>query len=154
MTMSRLLRLSKILSVAARYRLDEFLSPQHFNGIPRVLIRLYSLPWLADDCRCLPKAQRLKLALQELGPIFIKLGQLLSTRRDFLDLEVADALQDLQDKVPPFTYPSIATLVEKELGIPPSQVFSFLATQLLAVDAFAVDRELVDAQVRVDVDAV
>lgn len=130
--MQRLVRLSRILNVAARYRLDELLDEAHLTGLPRLLFNFYSLPWLASSTRKLPKPQRLKLALQELGPIFIKFGQLLSTRRDFLDPDVADALQDLQDKVPPFITPSIASLVEAALERSPASIFSRLDSQPLA----------------------
>ena len=130
--MSRIFRLLKILNVAARYRLDELFDRQRLPAVSRLLIRLYSLPWSAGSARALPKGQRLKLALQELGPIFIKFGQLLSTRRDFLDAEIADALQDLQDKVPPFTEPGVAILVEQALGQAPAQIFSRLESTPLA----------------------
>jgi len=72
------------------------------------------------------------MALEELGPIYIKFGQLLSTRRDFLDAELADELQSLQDNVPPFTTPSIESIVEQSLEMPVSEVFSQLDSQPLA----------------------
>ncbi|MEX2132421.1 MAG: ubiquinone biosynthesis regulatory protein kinase UbiB [Pseudohongiellaceae bacterium] len=130
--MARSLRLFKILNVAAKYRLDEFLEPQHLSLFPRLLFSLYSLPWVAGSARNLPKPVRLRLALQELGPIFIKFGQLLSTRRDFLDPETADELQALQDRVPPFSSPDITTLVQESLGQPVSRIFSSLDSVPLA----------------------
>lgn len=72
------------------------------------------------------------MALEELGPIYIKFGQLLSTRRDFLPEELADELQGLQDKVPGFVQPTIQTLVETALGTPWQSVFAELDTVALA----------------------
>lgn len=69
---------------------------------------------------------RLRLAMEELGPIYIKFGQLLSTRRDFLEIELADELQALQDNVPPFLSPGITELVESALGVPAHTVFQEL----------------------------
>ena len=69
---------------------------------------------------------RLRKALEELGPIYIKFGQLLSTRRDFLDAELADELQSLQDNVPPFTSPDIQSIVDDSLGIEAKKVFKKL----------------------------
>ena len=66
------------------------------------------------------------MALEELGPIYIKFGQLLSTRRDFLDPDLADELQALQDKVPGFLSPSIESMVEKTLDVGIDSVFSRL----------------------------
>ncbi len=76
----------------------------------------FSLRWLFASNRSLPLEIRLRLALEELGPIYIKLGQLISTRRDFLSPSLADELANLQDNVPPFTTPSIHFILERELG--------------------------------------
>ncbi len=69
---------------------------------------------------------RLRLAMEELGPLYIKFGQLLSTRRDFLDIDLADELQSLQDNVPPFSSPSIQELVKDALGVSADSIFSSL----------------------------
>lgn len=94
--------------------------------------RVYSLPWRGHPDRRLPRAVRLRLALEALGPIFIKFGQLLSTRRDFLDADLADELQTLQDQVPPFHSPTIHQLVESALDVPVQSVFARLETAPLA----------------------
>jgi ubiquinone biosynthesis protein len=70
-----------------------------------------------------PRGERLRLALEHLGPIFVKFGQMLSTRRDLLPPDVADELARLQDRVPPFPSDESARLVEKALGKPLSAVF-------------------------------
>lgn len=130
--MSHLPRLLKLLNTAARYGLDK-VSPQvQPAGIPRLLFALWSLPWRQHPARRLAPEVRLRLALQELGPIYIKFGQLLSTRRDFLPAALADELQSLQDKVPGFSSPTIQQLVEKSLGCPWQEVFSELSTTPLA----------------------
>jgi len=129
---SHLPRLLKLLNTAARYGLDK-VSPQvQPAGIPRLLFALWSLPWRLHPARRLAPEVRLRLALQELGPIYIKFGQLLSTRRDFLPAALADELQSLQDKVPGFSSPTIQQLVEKSLGCAWQDVFSELSTAPLA----------------------
>jgi len=125
-------RLLKLVNTAAHYRLDT-ISPQiRPTGLAGFIFRLWSLPWALHPVRRLPPEKRLRLALEELGPIYIKFGQLLSTRRDFLPPALADELQSLQDKVPGFTTPTIQRLVEEALERPWSEVFSELSTEALA----------------------
>src|SRR5690606_32851206 len=71
-----------------------------------------------------PRGERLRLALIELGPIFVKFGQILSTRRDLLPLDVADELKHLQDRVPPFSSELARQRIEQSLARPIEQVFS------------------------------
>ena len=130
--MSHIPRLIKLLNTAARYRLDQ-VAPQLLpGGMAGMLFKLWTLPWRNHPASKLPPAVRLRLALQELGPIYIKFGQLLSTRRDFLSPELADELQSLQDKVPGFSSPAITTLVEAALERPWQEVFSELSMEPLA----------------------
>ncbi|HXR01132.1 MAG TPA: ubiquinone biosynthesis regulatory protein kinase UbiB, partial [Pseudomonas sp.] len=86
----------------------------------------YVLPWrwLPRRKSELTRGARLRLALQDLGPIFIKFGQLLSTRRDLLPEDIADELMMLQDRVPPFDSAQAIALIESQLGAKISQVFS------------------------------
>ncbi|EGH00217.1 Ubiquinone biosynthesis monooxygenase UbiB [gamma proteobacterium IMCC2047] len=72
------------------------------------------------------------MALEALGPIFIKFGQMLSTRRDLLPEDIADELQKLQDQVPPFCGAEATTLIEEALGEPVSQVFAEFSVDPLA----------------------
>jgi len=112
--LARLLRLLRILLVARRFGLHE-LAP----GMPGAwLLRI------ASGHRGEPRAQRLREALEALGPIFVKFGQVLSTRRDLLALDVADELARLQDRVPPFPPEEAIVEVERSLGKPVSQLFS------------------------------
>ncbi len=126
------IRLLRILNTAARYRLQEFLIDIPGTFWLRLVLFPFTLLNFASSHRHLNKNQRLRMALEELGPIYIKFGQLLSTRRDFLDNDLADELQALQDNVPPFSSPSIQTLVSEALDVDPSSVFSSLDEQPLA----------------------
>ena len=130
--MSHLPRLLKLLNTAARYGLDDISPAVRPSGPARLLFGLWSLPWRLHPARRLPPPVRLRLALEELGPIYIKFGQLLSTRRDFLPTELADELQSLQDNVPGFSSPSIQQIVEQTLSCPWQEVFSELSTTPLA----------------------
>src|SRR5271165_5425253 len=96
--MRRLLRLLRITRVGLRYGLDQiaFANLKH-----PLLIRLARLAAVGRTFD-VPRAERLRLALESLGPIFVKFGQLLSTRRDLLPADFADELARLQDRVPPF----------------------------------------------------
>ena len=84
-----------------------------------------------------PRGERLRQALEHLGPIFVKFGQMLSTRRDLLPPDVADELAKLQDNVPPFPSDESARLVEKALGQPLSAVFKQFDTDPIASASIA-----------------
>ncbi len=118
--MQRLLRLLKILWVSFRYGLDElFLGHERVRAL-RGLIRFLLFWRTLKDAR----GVRLRKALEDLGPIFVKFGQVLSTRRDLLPQDIADELAKLQDRVPPFpSVQAIATL-ERVYGKPVSEVFA------------------------------
>lgn len=116
----RLLRLIRIIAVGIHFGLEEFML-----GHTR-------LPWLGSVCRALlfwrpfhqPRAVRLRLALEELGPIFVKFGQMLSTRRDLLPADLADELARLQDQVPPFPAEEVLEVVYQAYGQTAHQVFA------------------------------
>lgn len=130
--MSVISRLTRIVNVAARYRLDEYLQDYRGGWGLGWFCRLWGPIVGSGSTRQFDKHKRLRLALEELGPIYIKLGQLLSTRRDFLNPDLANELQGLQDRVPPFHTPDIETLVSSSLGFPAATVFSHLASEPLA----------------------
>ncbi|MEX1198673.1 MAG: ubiquinone biosynthesis regulatory protein kinase UbiB [Pseudohongiellaceae bacterium] len=130
--MSHLPRLLKILAVIAKYRLDQITGIQGPARLLVPLVALGGLPWTGHPLRRESAAVRLRAALEELGPIYIKFGQLLSTRRDFLPVDIADALQGLQDRVPGFQSPTIHELVERSLGQPWHEFFSSLDPEPLA----------------------
>ena len=118
--MRRLLRLLRILLVVHRYGLDQLA----LGGFRHRWVRLLAR-WLAlgRDLSA-PRGVRLRLALQSLGPIFVKFGQMLSTRRDLLPLDIADELALLQDRVPPFDSDVAVASIEKALGHPLQQLFA------------------------------
>lgn len=117
-------RLFRIQRVVIRYRLDDLLFAL---PLPWWMLAVrFVLPW-----RWLPRRKselshgvRFRLALQDLGPIFIKFGQLLSTRRDLLPEDIADELMLLQDRVPPFDQQVAIKLIEEQLGARICDVFS------------------------------
>jgi ubiquinone biosynthesis protein len=105
----RLLRLLRILAVSLRFGLEEFLlGHERVRGL-RSLINA-ALFWRRLQA---PRAERLRLALETLGPIFVKFGQVLSTRRDLLPADIADELAKLQDRVPPFESRRVRQTLER-----------------------------------------
>jgi len=128
--MRSLLRLLRILLVAARYRLDQLL-PR--DRLPRPLaFLLWCSPLRLMPAPDMTAGERLRHALQDLGPIFIKFGQALSTRRDLLPEDIADQLAELQDNVPPFPGSRARELIEGALGRPVSDCFSRFSEEPLA----------------------
>lgn len=118
--MTRLMRLLEICRVAGRYRLDTLLPSEDTPALLRFVVR--ANPWRlgAEEG---PRGERLRRALEELGPVFIKFGQMLSTRRDLLPEDIADELAKLQDQVPPFPSAEAVAIIEDELGGNVDQLF-------------------------------
>ncbi|MBS1190605.1 MAG: ubiB [Rhodocyclaceae bacterium] len=116
----RLFRLLKIASVASRYGLDEMVLEHEPSG--RLVQIANALQFWRDLSA--PRAVRLRLALEALGPIFVKFGQVLSTRRDLMPTDIADELARLQDQVPPFSSELALAEIEKAYGRPASAVFA------------------------------
>ncbi|SET70628.1 2-octaprenylphenol hydroxylase [Nitrosomonas marina] len=115
----RIFRLLKIQSVAFRYGLDEFFTthgPLRFLNKP---IRWLTF-WRKLDK---PRGERLRLALEALGPIFVKFGQMLSTRRDLIPHDIADELARLQDRVPPFSSDIALGILDKTYENKVDEVF-------------------------------
>jgi ubiquinone biosynthesis protein len=116
----RLFRLLKIIRVAIRHGLDEFaLGHERAAGL-RVLVRTLFF-WRALKE---PRAVRLRRALEALGPMFVKFGQVLSTRRDLLPPDIADELARLQDRVPPFPTGQVIATLTRVYGQPLERVFA------------------------------
>lgn len=115
-----LLRLFKIVRIVFAYGLDEFiLGHERIRGLEWLVNRV--LFWRRfKECR----AVRLRRALERLGPIFVKFGQVLSTRADLLPADLVVELSRLQDRVRPFAPEEAARVIEAELGAPPAQLFS------------------------------
>jgi len=119
----RLLRIFKIARVFARYRLDTLFEQISLRWYARLLLKLMLWRYLIP-VGSRSQGQRLRLALEELGPVFIKFGQMLSTRRDLLSDDLALELKKLQDQVPPFEGAYSQRLIERALGAPVAEVFA------------------------------
>jgi ubiquinone biosynthesis protein len=117
--MSRLGRGVFIVWVALRYGLDELVLTSFQKPWLRLLARMVAVGRKLDA----PRGQRLREALERLGPIFVKFGQVLSTRRDLLPLDIANELAKLQDRVPPFDSQLAIATIERALGRPLTEVF-------------------------------
>ncbi len=115
----RFFRLLKILFVVLRFGLDEFLLAHERTRWIHGLLNM--LLFFRDTSR--PRAERLRLALENLGPIFIKFGQMLSTRRDLIPNDLAEELARLQDRVPPFPSAQALSIIETCYGKPAHEVF-------------------------------
>ena len=127
--MSRALRLARIVRIVGRYRLDALIDIELLPTLPRIALGL--LPWRLHPAPDLSRGVRLRRALEELGPVYIKFGQMLSTRRDLLPEDIANELAKLQDDVPPFPEEQSIAIIEKALGKPVSELFaSFDSTPL------------------------
>ena len=115
----RALRLIKIFTIAFRFGLDEFFMVAAKPGWPTVLYqKLFG--WRTFTTA---RGVRLRQALEALGPIFVKFGQMLSTRRDLLPADLADELAHLQDRVPPFDSAIAEREIERALGHAPDKLF-------------------------------
>ena len=128
-------RMLKISAILSRYRLDEFLEATHLYR-PMRLLRLIP-PWGKPDIADKPRGERLRLALNEMGPIYVKFGQIISTRRDLVASDIADELALLQDQVPPFPGGEAQAIVEKTLKKSVSELFSFFDLNPLASASIA-----------------
>ncbi|HHH36793.1 MAG TPA: ubiquinone biosynthesis regulatory protein kinase UbiB [Gammaproteobacteria bacterium] len=116
------LRLLNINRILVKHGLDEVVFATHLFRPFRFL--LYLLPWNWLRRPRAPRAVRIRRTLEELGPIFVKFGQILSTRRDLLPDDIADELAKLQDNVAPFPGSVARAIVEKTLGRPVTETFA------------------------------
>jgi ubiquinone biosynthesis protein len=123
-------RLFHIARVLLRHRLDDLLEATHLFRWLRPLRAVIAPTPAAIDA--LSRGARLRLALEELGPIFVKFGQILSTRRDLLPPDVADELALLQDRVKPFPGEQARAAVEAALGKPVGELYQRFDIEPLA----------------------
>jgi len=112
-----LVRLLQIERVLVRHRLDDFVRATHLYRPLRFVFFISPWTWFQRGSD-LSRGARLRLALEELGPIFVKFGQALSTRRDLLPADIADELAKLQDNVPPFPGAIARAMIESSYGAP------------------------------------
>ncbi|SDY00740.1 2-octaprenylphenol hydroxylase [Collimonas sp. OK242] len=129
----KLLRLLKIVRVAVRYGLDD-IAMSGFDT-PRISKLIDTLIFWRDISA--PRGERLRKALEELGPIFVKFGQVLSTRRDLLPGDMVDELSRLQDRVPPFSSDLAIAQIEKSLKAHPDDLFASFEREPVASASIA-----------------
>lgn len=109
-------RLLRITQVFVKHGLDDFVMAVHLFRPYRFLLHL--MPWRWRKRVRRPRAQRMREALEELGPIFVKFGQMLSTRPDLLPDDIAEELSKLQDRVPPFPGDQAKVMIARAYGGP------------------------------------
>ena len=131
--MRHVARLIFISVTVLRYGLDELALSNFRQRWVRLLVRVMTIGRSLDA----PRGERLRLGLERLGPIFVKFGQVLSTRRDLLPEDLADELAKLQDRVPPFPAAQARALIEKALGRPIEAVFEQFEAEPVASASIA-----------------
>ena len=120
----------RIVRVLVRHGLDEFVLTLHLFRPYRFLLFLFPGYWFRD--RNVPRGQRLREALEELGPVFVKFGQAVSTRPDLIPADIAVELTRLQDDVLPFPGDEAREIIERALDAPLSEHFASFDIQPLA----------------------
>jgi len=148
--MRHVARLVVICVTVLRYGLDELVLSSFRQRWVHALVRVITVGRRLDA----PRGVRLRMGLERLGPIFVKFGQVLSTRRDLLPPDIADELAKLQDRVPPFPAPVARAIVEAAFGRPIDAVFSSfeampVASASIAQVHFAVLRDGREVAVKV-----
>jgi len=129
-------RLLQIQRVLVRHGLDEIILATHLFRPLRFAFYLSPATWF-ERRKGGTRGERIRLALEELGPIFVKFGQALSTRRDLLPPDVADELEKLQDRVPPFPGIEARAIVERAYGRSVTEVFDQFDETPLAAASIA-----------------
>ncbi len=119
---SQFFRLLRISQVFAKHGLDDFVTAIHLFRPYRYVS--YLMPWRWRRSMRKPRGKRLREALEELGPVFVKFGQMLSTRPDLISEDLANELSKLQDQVPPFSSASAKSVIEHAYEAPLDRFFS------------------------------
>ncbi len=131
----QIFHLFRINRVLVRHGLDEIIFKIHFLRPIRFFYYLIPSYWLRKKDK--PLGARIRTCLEELGPVFVKFGQILSTRRDLLPDEIADELVKLQDQVPPFPGKKAKALIEAAYNQPIEEIFDDFEIQPLASASIA-----------------
>jgi ubiquinone biosynthesis protein len=116
-------RYHRILRVLFKYGFEDLVDRLHIDQYLESGLRMINRKQ-REHIRRYSRPERLRMALEELGPTFVKLGQLLSTRPDFIPPDYFDELVMLQDKVPHFSYEEVVTIFQEEVGASPEDIFS------------------------------
>ena len=135
LTPGQFFRLLRINWVLMRHGLDDIIFTTHLFRPFRFVIYIFPWNWWRRERK--PRAVRMREALEDLGPIFIKFGQMLSTRRDLLADDIADELQRLQDNVPPFPGSQATKIIEKAYGKTVGELFETFEEEPLASASIA-----------------
>ena len=130
-------RYRDILGILIKYGFGHFVEQLNINYYLELGRRIVTLGTAPRDIERLSQPERLRLAIEELGPTFIKLGQLLSTRPDIIPREYIDEFRKLQDKVPAVSYTEIAAQFEKEFAQPIEEVFESIDKEPIAAASVA-----------------
>ncbi len=133
--MKTLYRLLVINFTLARYGLDQILAPLPYLRPLHWLGLINPFNWFRGND--LSRGERLRLCIESLGPIFIKFGQMLSTRHDLLPEDIITELEKLLDQVPPFPLSQAREIIEQQLGMPIEQAFLNFDDSLLASASIA-----------------
>ena len=133
--MTRLFRLIRINFILMRYNIDEIVLGSHWFYPLRILVYLNPYYWTMD--KNMSRGERIRRAIEELGPIFVKAGQIVSTRRDILPDDISSELAKLQDRVPPFPGKKAREIIEASLHCNINAVFSSFDMTALASASIA-----------------
>jgi len=133
-TLTNFRHLLRIARTLTKHGLDEYLTKIHLFRSYSFIFKLIPNRWRSESDK--PRGVRLREALQELGPVFIKFGQAMSTRPDLLPDDIAKELTLLQDQVPPFAGQQARDLVEAAYGESPDTVFKHFETEPMAAVSF------------------
>ena len=115
-------RYRQILTVLFKYGFGDLVHTLKIEQYLEIGLQMISRK-RREKIETLSRAERVRMAMEELGPTFIKMGQILSTRPDLLPVEFIQELGKLQDHVPPFEYAQVKDIIERELGVPLGQLF-------------------------------
>ncbi len=129
-------RLLAIQRVLIRHGIDALLAESELLGPARLLLRLSPRTWGPRRFDA-PRGVRIRQALEDLGPIFVKFGQSVSTRQDLLPADIGQELTKLQDEVPPFPAEQALEEVERSFGAPAETVFASFDREALAAASIA-----------------
>ncbi len=127
-------RILTVIRTIARYRLDYCQPPEKRSRILTFFLSIFPVSAVPANT---PRGERIRRSLEELGPVFIKFGQLLSTRRDLLSNDIADELALLQDQVQPFSAKEAIKRIESDIGSPLDKVFREFDANSLAAASVA-----------------
>ncbi len=136
MRLRLLLRLIDIQRILFRHGLDDFIKSAHLFRPVRILFLLSPFAWLSRKTSK-PRGVRIREALEELGPIYVKFGQSVSTRQDLLPPDIGQELAKLQDQVPPFPAEAARQAIETVYGQPATAVFAEFESEALAAASIA-----------------